>query len=59
MYSFLDLLLSAGTVVLILNYTGDRINFGLAAEREKKNGEDVRGGRGQTRLRVMILRILI
>jgi hypothetical protein len=34
--------IAAGTIVLILNYTGDRINFGLATEKEKKEGNDVR-----------------
>lgn len=30
-----------GTVIIIKNYTGDRINFGLAVERAKSEGYNV------------------
>ena len=38
---FLDVTESGASAVLILviNYTGDRINFGLAAERAKSTGK--------------------
>lgn len=32
----------AGCVLIIKNYTGDRLNFGLAAERAREEGLDVR-----------------
>ena len=28
----------AGVLVLVINYTGDRIHFGLATERARKEG---------------------
>lgn len=31
-----------GVVVLVKNYTGDKLNFGLAAEKAKARGRDVR-----------------
>ncbi|KHJ92150.1 putative glycerone kinase [Oesophagostomum dentatum] len=31
-----------GSILFIINYTGDRLNFGLAAERYKTGGHDVR-----------------
>ncbi|VDL73348.1 unnamed protein product [Nippostrongylus brasiliensis] len=31
-----------GSILFIINYTGDRLNFGLAAERYKAKGHDVR-----------------
>jgi dihydroxyacetone kinase len=32
----------AGALLIVKNYTGDRINFGLAAERAKAEGIDVK-----------------
>ena len=32
------LLFLAGVLVLVINYTGDRIHFGLATERARKEG---------------------
>ncbi len=32
---------SAGTLLIIKNYTGDRLNFGIAAERAKSEGLQV------------------
>lgn len=32
---------SAGAVLIVMNYTGDRLNFGLAAERAKLEGLEV------------------
>ena len=32
----------AGTLMIVKNYTGDRLNFGIAAERAKGEGMDVR-----------------
>ena len=29
---------ATGVLILVINYTGDRINFGLAAERAKSRG---------------------
>ncbi|KAK6022013.1 hypothetical protein OSTOST_12303 [Ostertagia ostertagi] len=31
-----------GSILFIINYTGDRLNFGLAAERYKAAGHNVR-----------------
>lgn len=39
-FSSLKLIVSAGTCVFVINYTGDRLNFGLAVER-------FNGGRGK------------
>ncbi|KAK6754116.1 hypothetical protein RB195_013241 [Necator americanus] len=33
---------NGGSILFIINYTGDRLNFGLAAERYKTGGHDVR-----------------
>ncbi|KAK2525203.1 Tkfc [Columba guinea] len=33
---------AAGTLLLVKNYTGDRLNFGLALERARAGGADVR-----------------
>ena len=33
-----DILAGAGVLVLVINYTGDRIHFGLAVERARKEG---------------------
>ena len=33
---------AAGVLVLVINYTGDRIHFGLATERARKEGIKVR-----------------
>jgi triose/dihydroxyacetone kinase / FAD-AMP lyase (cyclizing) len=30
--------LVAGVLVLVINYTGDRINFGLAVEKARREG---------------------
>lgn len=30
--------LTAGSLIIVKNYTGDRLNFGLAAERAKADG---------------------
>jgi dihydroxyacetone kinase len=38
---FFLFLTSAGTLLVIKNYTGDRLNFGIAAERAKAEGIDV------------------
>ncbi|XP_065846348.1 triokinase/FMN cyclase-like isoform X2 [Oscarella lobularis] len=32
---------SSGVLIIVMNYTGDRLNFGLAAERAKARGIDV------------------
>lgn len=32
---------ATGVLILVINYTGDRINFGLAAERAKSRGNVV------------------
>ena len=32
------LLVLAGVLVLVINYTGDRIHFGLAVERARREG---------------------
>lgn len=32
----------AGTLLIVKNYTGDRLNFGLALERARAEGADVR-----------------
>lgn len=37
-----DLLLAVGTLLIVKNYTGDRLNFGLALERARAEGADVR-----------------
>lgn len=29
------------TLLIVKNYTGDKLNFGLAAEKAKANGQDV------------------
>jgi dihydroxyacetone kinase len=31
-------MLLAGVLVLVINYTGDRINFGLAVEKARREG---------------------
>jgi hypothetical protein len=31
-------MLIAGVLVLVINYTGDRINFGLAVEKARREG---------------------
>jgi dihydroxyacetone kinase len=31
-------MLVAGVLVLVINYTGDRINFGLAVEKARREG---------------------
>ena len=31
-------LFSAGALVIVINYTGDRIHFGLAVEKAKQEG---------------------
>jgi triose/dihydroxyacetone kinase / FAD-AMP lyase (cyclizing) len=33
---------SAGCLLIVKNYTGDRLNFGMAAERAKAEGYKVR-----------------
>ena len=33
---------SAGTLLIVTNYTGDRLNFGIAAERARSMGIRVR-----------------
>lgn len=30
--------ITAGTLIIVKNYTGDRLNFGLAAERARAEG---------------------
>ena len=37
-YYTTQLILLAGTLLIVKNYTGDRLNFGLAAERAKAEG---------------------
>lgn len=37
-----DFLLAVGTLLIVKNYTGDRLNFGLALERARAEGADVR-----------------
>ena len=34
-------LISAGALVIVINYTGDRINFGLAVEKARHEGMKV------------------
>ena len=38
----LVILAGTGVLVLVINYTGDRIHFGLAVERARKEGIKVR-----------------
>jgi dihydroxyacetone kinase len=33
-----EYMLVAGVLVLVINYTGDRINFGLAVEKARREG---------------------
>lgn len=40
MYPF-HLSLTAGTLLIVKNYTGDRLNFGLALEQARAEGADV------------------
>lgn len=46
-YTFLELLVidlkshAGGVLVVVKNYTGDRINFGIAAERARLGGTDI------------------
>jgi dihydroxyacetone kinase len=34
----------AGCLVLVFNYTGDRLNFGLATEQARREGSKVASG---------------
>ena len=34
-------LISAGALIIVINYTGDRINFGLAVEKARHEGMKV------------------
>jgi dihydroxyacetone kinase len=39
-------MLVAGVLVLVINYTGDRINFGLAVEKARREGLKVSASSG-------------
>ena len=39
---------SAGCLVLVFNYTGDRLNFGLATEQARREGRKVGRMAGRT-----------
>ena len=40
-YFLIELFVSGGTLVIVKNYTGDRLNFGIATERARGEGIEV------------------